>query len=175
MICPFNGITPHIHKSAYIAENATIIGDVRVGVQSSVWPGAVLRGDFSSITIGKYTSIQDNCVIHAEGNISGSFYPEYPAVIGDFCTVGHGAVLHGCTIGDRTLVGAHALVFNNTTIGTGSIIGMGSVVPENKEVPPRSVVVGIPGKVIRKVTEEEWERSKTHAEVYAELAQKYKT
>lgn len=174
MIHSFEGKTPRIHESVYVAKNATIIGNVHIGVHSSVWPGAVLRGDFSSITIGKYTSVQDNCVIHSEGSIFTFSYPDYPAVIGDYCTVGHGAVLHGCTIGDRTLIGAHAVIFNNADIGEGSLIGMGCVVPDHKQIPPRSVVVGVPGRVIREVTHEEWEQSKTHAECYAQLAARYK-
>jgi len=174
MIHSFEGKTPRIHESAYIAKNATIIGNVHIGVHSSVWPGAVLRGDFSSITIGKYTSIQDNCVIHVEGSIFNFSYPEHPAVIKDYCTVGHGAVLHGCTIGDRALIGANAVIFNNAVIGEGSIVGTGCVIPDNKEIPPRSVVVGVPGRIVRDITEKEWEQSKTHAELYAELATKYK-
>jgi carbonic anhydrase/acetyltransferase-like protein (isoleucine patch superfamily) len=173
MIYPFDGKTPRIHKSAFTAQNSTIIGDVDIGAHSSIWPGAVLRADFSSITIGKYTSIQDNCIIHVEGSLSNPA-PESPAVVGDYCTVGHGAILHGCTIGDRSLVGAQAVIFNNATIGEGSIVGMGAVISDNKEIPPRSVVMGVPGRIFRKVTEEEWNISKAHAELYSELASKYK-
>jgi carbonic anhydrase/acetyltransferase-like protein (isoleucine patch superfamily) len=170
MIYPFKGMKPRIHKSACIAKTATIIGNVAIDAHSSVWPGAVLRGDLSSITIGKYTSIQDNCVIHVEGKIFGPSSPEHPAFIGDYCTVGHGAILHGCSICEGVLVGANAVIFNNATIGEGSLVGMGCVVPDNKEIPPRSVVVGIPGKIVRRVTEEEWRKSKSHAELYAALA-----
>jgi carbonic anhydrase/acetyltransferase-like protein (isoleucine patch superfamily) len=173
MIYPFEGKTPRIHKSAFTAQNSTIIGNVDIGAHSSIWPGAVLRADLSSITIGEYTSIQDNCVVHVEGSLSHAS-PETAAFIGNYCTVGHGAVLHGCTIGDRSLVGAHAVIFNNATIGDGSIVGMGAVISDNKEIPPRSVVMGVPGRVVRKVTEEEWNISKAHAELYSELASKYK-
>ena len=173
MIYPFDGKTPHIHPDAYVAQNATVIGDIDIGAHSSIWPGAVLRADLSSITIGEYTSIQDNCVVHVEGSLSHPS-PETAALIGNYCTVGHGAILHGCTIGDRSLVGAQAVIFNNATIGEGSIIGMGAVISDNKEIPPRSVVMGVPGRVVRTVTEEEWNTSKAHAELYSELASKYK-
>ena len=173
MILSFQGKTPRIDKDAYVAQNATVVGDVEIGAFSSIWPGAVLRADLSSITIGKYTSIQDTCVIHVEGSLS-SPSAEYPAVIGDYCTVGHGAVLHGCTLGERVLIGANATVFNSAHIGAGSIIGMGSVIPDNKVIPPRSVVVGVPGRIVRETTPEEWERAKTHAELYSELARIYR-
>ncbi len=174
MIYPFEGKIPHIHDSVYVAENATIVGNVEIGAHSSIWPGAVLRGDFSSITIGNHTSIQDNCVIHVEGSMFNFSYPECPAVIGDYCTVGHGAVLHGCLISDRTLIGANAAIFNNAEIGEGSIVGIGCVISDNKKIPPRSVVVGVPGRIVREVTKEEWERSRTHAEIYSKLAGKYR-
>ncbi|MGC1122408.1 MAG: gamma carbonic anhydrase family protein [Candidatus Methanofastidiosia archaeon] len=173
MILSFEGKTPRIHETAFIAKNATVVGDVAVGAHSSVWPGAVLRGDFSSITIGRYSSIQDNCVIHVEGTFNPADV-KVPAVIGNYCTIGHGAMLHGCTIQDRALVGAMAVIFNNATIGEGSIVGMGSVIPDNKEIAARKVVVGVPGRAVRDITEEEWERSKAHALLYAELAEKYR-
>ncbi len=173
MICPFEGKLPRIDATAYIAKNATIVGDVEIGAHSSVWPGAVLRADLSSITIGKYTSIQDNCVIHVEGSLTHK-PPDYPALISDYVTIGHGAILHGCTIGERVLVGANASIFNNAVIGEGSIIGMGAIIADDKKIPPRSVVIGVPGRVVRQVTEEEWERSKSHAELYSELAKKYR-
>jgi len=174
MIYPFDGITPQIHDTAYVAENATVIGKVKIDTHSSIWPGAVLRADFSSITIGRYSSVQDNCVIHVEGSLDDVESPELPVVIGDYCTIGHGAILHGCSIGNRVLVGSNAVIFNNVIIGDGTIIGMGSVIPDNKKIPPRSVVVGIPGKIVRKLTEEEWDRAKKHAELYAALADRYR-
>jgi carbonic anhydrase/acetyltransferase-like protein (isoleucine patch superfamily) len=173
MLYSFEGNLPRIHETAYIAHNAIIIGDVEIGAHSSVWPGAVLRADFSSITVGNYSSVQDTCVIHVEGSLDNEA-PEYPAVIKDYCTIGHGAVLHGCTIGERVLIGANATIFNNATINEGSIIGMGCVIADNKVIPPRKVVVGVPGRIVRDVTAEEWERSKIHAELYAALADKYK-
>lgn len=174
MIYPFEGKAPEIDQTAYIAKNATIVGDVSIGAHASVWPNAVLRGDFSSITIGTYSSIQDTCVIHVDGSLSDSG-PESPAVINNYCTIGHGALLHGCLLENRVLVGANAVIFNNVVIGEGSIVGMGCVIPDNKEIPPRSVVMGVPGKIVREVTEKEWEQAKAHAELYAELADKYKS
>jgi carbonic anhydrase/acetyltransferase-like protein (isoleucine patch superfamily) len=174
MIYSFDGATPRIDDTAYVALNATVIGKITIDAHSSIWPGAVLRADFSSITIGTYSSVQDNCVIHVEGSLDDMHSPELPAVIGDYCTVGHGAILHGCTLGDRVLVGSNAVIFNGVSIGDGAIIGMGSVVPDNKEIPSKSVVVGVPGKVVRTLTEEEWNRAKLHAELYAALADRYK-
>jgi carbonic anhydrase/acetyltransferase-like protein (isoleucine patch superfamily) len=173
MILSFEGKTPRIDETAFIAKNATVVGEVTIGAHSSVWPGAVLRGDFSSITIGRYTSIQDNCVIHVEGTLNPKDV-KVPTVIGNYCTIGHGAMLHGCKIQDRALVGAMAVIFNNATVGEGSIVGMGSVIPDNKEIAARKVVVGVPGRVVRDVTEDEWERAKAHALLYAELAEKYR-
>jgi carbonic anhydrase/acetyltransferase-like protein (isoleucine patch superfamily) len=174
MIYSFDGVTPNIHDSAFVAKNATVIGKITVGAHSNIWPGAVLRADFSSIVIGKYSSVQDNCVIHVEGSLDDIHAPELPVVIGDYCTVGHGAILHGCTLDDRVLVGSNAVIFNGVSIGEGTIIGMGSVIPDNKEIPSKSVVVGVPGKVVRRLTEEEWQRSRSHAELYAALADRYK-
>lgn len=171
MICSFEGVNPRIHETVYVAKNATVIGNVEIGAHSSIWPGAVIRGDLSSITIGKYTSVQDNCVIHVEGGDDPS--SQHPAVIRDYCTIGHGALLHGCCIKNRVLVGAHAVIFNNATIGEGSIVGMGCLIPENKEIPPHKVVVGVPGRTVRETTEKEWARAKAHAELYADLAEKY--
>lgn len=175
MIYPFDGITPRIHDTAYVAKNASVIGDITLSAHSSIWPGAVLRADFSSITIGKYTSVQDNCVIHVEGSLEEVHAPELPVVIGDYCTIGHGAILHGCALGNRVLVGSNAVIFNGVTVGDGAIIGMGSVIPDNKNIPSKSVVVGVPGKIVRTLTEKEWERAKIHAELYAALADRYKT
>jgi carbonic anhydrase/acetyltransferase-like protein (isoleucine patch superfamily) len=127
----------------WIAPNATIIGRVRLEPDASVWFGAVLRGDNEPITIGERSNVQDLCVLHTD--------PGYPAAIGRDCTIGHRAILHGCTIGDGSLVGMGAIILNGAIIGRGCLIGAGALIPENKVIPDSSLVVGAPGKVIREL------------------------
>ena len=149
MIRSLNGKTPRIHPTAFISEAAYIVGDVEIGENSSVWPGAVLRGDYGSITVGKNTSIQDNCVLHADDYLK----------VGDNVVVTHGAVLHCHKIGNNVLVGINAALLENVEIGDNCIIGAGSVVLSGAVVPEGSVVTGVPGKVrplkgeLRKVIE----------------------
>jgi carbonic anhydrase/acetyltransferase-like protein (isoleucine patch superfamily) len=166
MMLEFAGKKPKIHPSAFVAPNAVIIGDVEVGEHSSVWFGAVLRGDMGRIKVGKFCSVQDNCVLHDEKGGE--------TVLGDYVTVGHGAVVHGGKVGDRCMIGANSSVFNGAVIGEGSTVGTGAVVPVGKKVEPRSVVAGVPAKLLRKAKDEEWEGNRKHAENYAELAAKYK-
>ncbi len=125
----------------WIADNATVLGKVRLGAEASVWFGAVLRGDNEAIDIGPRTNIQDLCVIHTD--------PGFPATVGAGCTIGHRAILHGCTIGDNTLVGMGAIVMNGSTVGSNCVIGAGALIGEGKTIPDNSLVVGMPGKVIR--------------------------
>lgn len=132
-------LQPTIHPTAFIHPDAVIIGDVRIGAQSSVWPGAVLRGDIASITIGERTSIQDNCVIHTT--------PPYPTVVGNDCVVGHIVHLEGCTIGNGVLVGNASMVLHNVHVGDGATIAANAVVLNNTEVPAGSVALGTPAKV----------------------------
>ena len=154
------------HGSAlFIANTATVLGDVTLGEGSSVWFGAVIRGDRDSITIGIDSNIQDNAVVHTS---RGS-----PAWIGDLVSVGHGAILHGCQIGDRVLVGMGAILMNGSVVGEGSLIGAGALVTEGTKIPPNSVVLGIPGKVIRKTTPAEREHIVTNATEYRKLAGGY--
>jgi len=150
MIRSFQGQAPQIAKSAYIDPRAVVIGNVTIGEDSSIWPGAVLRGDYNSIRIGARTSIQDNCVIHIQGE-------EYSASVGDNVTVGHGVILHGCTVESNCLIGMGSILLNGSKIGTGSIVAAGTLIPERMEVPPGSLVMGVPGKVRRAVTEAERE------------------
>ena len=132
---------PRVHPSAYIAPTATIIGDVEIGEGVSIWDGAVLRGDVSYIKIGKNSNIQDNAVIHVD-------YDE-PTIIGENVTVGHMAVVHAAKVGNNVIVGIHAVVLNNAIIGDGSVIGAGAVVTPKTEIPPKSLVLGVPAKVVR--------------------------
>jgi len=144
---PFEGRTPEVDPSAWIAVNATLVGKVRVHADASVWFGAVLRGDIDEIVLGAGSNLQDNVVVHTE---VGS-----PAIVGEGVSVGHGAVVHGCTIEDGCLIGMNATVLTGAVVGRDSLIAAGSVVLEGATIPPRSLVAGIPGKVRRQLTDEE--------------------
>jgi len=154
-----------IGDAAFIAPNATATGDLSVGRGASIWFGSVVRADRDSISIGENSNIQDNAVVH---NSAG-----FPVIIGKNVSVGHGAILHGCGIGDNVLVGMGSIVLNGARIGSGSIIGAGAVVTEGKEIPPDSLVIGVPGKIARETTENEREEIMKNASVYRELAGKY--
>lgn len=165
MIKNLKGIKPNINEDTFIAENASVIGDVNIGEGTSIWYNAVLRGDIENITIGKYSNIQDNSTVHTATNI--------PTKIGDYTVVGHNAVVHGCTIGDNCLIGMGAIILNKAVIGDNCIIGAGAVITEEKIIPPNSLVLGVPGKVVRQVTEEEIKSVNDNAIRYYELYKKY--
>jgi carbonic anhydrase/acetyltransferase-like protein (isoleucine patch superfamily) len=143
LILPFAGISPNIHPTAFVAPTAVVIGNVTVGPHASIWFGAVLRGDDPShrIVVGARTSVQDNCVVHV-GDWAET-------IIGDDVTVGHGAKFESCTIGDRTVVGMNAVILQNAVIGSECVLGANTVILEKTHVPPRSLVVGVPGRVKR--------------------------
>jgi carbonic anhydrase/acetyltransferase-like protein (isoleucine patch superfamily) len=167
-----HGASPDIHPSAWIAPGVHLIGDVHIAEGASVWFGAVLRGDVCSISIGRFSNVQDNTVIHAESARDGE--PCTPTVVGEHVTIGHSCVVHGCVVEDRVLVGMGAIVMNHARIGAESILGARALVSENKSIPPRSLVVGIPGKVVRPVSDEELAFIPYSAQHYWELAQSYK-
>lgn len=148
MIETYKDITPQIDETAFVHDHAVVIGDVTVGARASIWPGVVLRGDQGSIRIGDETSIQDGSIGHATGGLSTT-------TIGARCTVGHKALLHGCTVEDDCLIGMGAILMDNCVIGAQSIIAAGALVPVGREIPPRSLVVGVPGKVVRQLTDED--------------------
>lgn len=155
-----------IDPTAFIAHTATLTGQVAIGADSSVWFGVVIRADTAPVTIGRATSIQDNSVIHVDAG--------KPVVIGDHVTVGHRAIVHGATVESRVLIGMGSIVLNNAVIGEESIIGAGAVVVERARIPPRSLVLGVPGKVVRQVTDKELAYI-THASAsYIEYARFYK-
>ncbi len=168
MIKSFNGKTPKIADTAFISEAAYIVGDVEIGENSSVWPGAVIRGDTGRVSIGKATAIEDNCVVHSgkPGKVD--------TFIGDMVNVGHGAVIHGRKIGNNVLVGINAVILHGVEIGDFCLIGAGCVVSEGMIVPDNSFVVGVPGENKGKVTEKQmnWLRDVPHE--YVELAKQYK-
>ncbi len=167
MIRPYKGIVPTVAPSAYVDPSAQVIGDVVIGERSSIWPNAVLRGDVNYIRIGEESNVQDNSVIHVD---DGGF----PLNMGNRVTVGHSVVLHGCTIEDDALIGIGAIVLNGAKIGKGSVIAAGAVIAEGMEVPPYSMVMGVPGKIRREMTEQERERFRLNAQHYVELCEEYR-
>jgi carbonic anhydrase/acetyltransferase-like protein (isoleucine patch superfamily) len=167
MIRAYRGSLPMIAASAYIDASAQVIGNVTVGERSSIWPNVTARGDVNSIRIGDDSNIQDNSVLHCDAGL-------FPLNIGNRVTVGHLAMLHGCTIEDDCLIGIGAVVLNGAKIGRGSVIAAGAVVPEGAEVPPESMVMGVPAKVKRQLTDEERERFRLNAMHYVEAARIYK-
>ena len=147
-----------IAKDVWIAPNATVVGTVRIRSRVSIWYGAVVRGDAESIEIGERTNIQDGCVLHAD--------PGFPLVIGTGVSVGHNAILHGCTIANDVLVGMGATVMNGARVGAGTLIAANALIPEGADIPPGSLVAGIPGKVRRTLTAHEETAIRTNADIY---------
>jgi len=162
----FAGRTPEVHETAWIAQNASLIGKVRVHADASVWFGAVLRGDIDEIEIGAGSNVQDNAVVHTE---QGS-----PAIVGSGVSVGHGAVVHGCTIEDGCLIGMNATVLTGAVVGRDSLVAAGSVVLEGTVIPPRSLVAGVPGKMRRELTDEEVEGLHGNSSRYVTRAHDYR-
>ncbi len=168
MIKSINGKTPKIHPTAFISEAAYIVGDVEIGEHSSVWPGAVIRGDTGKVVIGKYTAIEDNCVIHS--GIPGNA----DTFIGDYCNIAHGAVVHCKKIGNNVMIGINATILHNAEIGNFCLIGAACLVSQDMKVSDKSFVVGVPGKIKGKVQSKQmfW-LDKVPLE-YAEFARQYK-
>lgn len=165
MQIPLDGHDPVLADSAWLAPSATLVGDVQLADRASVWYGAVLRSDSEPIRVGAGSNVQDNCVIHVDHG--------FPAVLGEGVSVGHGAVLHGCTVEDGCLIGMSATVLNGARIGAGSLVAAGALVLEGTIVPPGSLVAGVPAKVRRELTEDEARHLEANAAVYVELARKH--
>lgn len=163
---PFAGSTPDVHGTAFIAPSATIIGSAILSAGSSAFYGAVVRADTAAISVGAGSNLQDNVVLHAD--------PGFPCTVGAGVSVGHGAVVHGCTVEDDCLIGMGATVLNGARIGAGSLIAAGAVVLEGTVIPPRSLVAGVPGKVRRELTEEEFDGVRANAAHYRTLAQAHR-
>lgn len=161
LIRPFHDCTPEIHPAARLAETAAVIGEVILEENVTVWYGAVLRGDVGPIRIGRGSNIQDNCTVHCAVDV--------PTVVGENVVVGHGAILHSCTVEDGCLVGMGSILLDGCVIGEGSVIAAGALVPPGKSIPPRSLVMGVPGRVVRQVTEEEAAATLANAARYVEL------
>ena len=166
MIISFAGKFPRLDPSVFVAASAYVIGDIEIAAGSSVWFGAVLRGDLNLIRIGEKVSIQDNCVCHVDSTRG-------PLIIGNEVTVGHRAVLHGCQIGNLSLIGMGAVILDDVKIGENCIIGAGSVVAPKTEVPARTLMVGVPAKPAREITEDDMKIIKAGVDEYFNLSRKY--
>lgn len=161
----YDGYSPIVSSSAYVAEGANIIGQTYIEEDASIWFGAVLRGDINKIEIGKMSNVQDNTTIHVSS--------DYPVSIGNYVTIGHNCVIHGCTINDYSLIGMGSIILDGADIGEYSIVGAGSLITSNKKFPPGVLILGSPAKVIRKLTEDEKNKIKKSAQNYVDTAKKY--
>lgn len=159
MLRPYKSILPTVDPSAFIDSSAQVIGDVHVGAESSIWMNCVVRGDVHRIRIGKRTNVQDLALVHVMRDTN-------PTIIGDDVTIGHSAVVHGCTIEDRCLIGMGVILLNGVRVGTGSIVAAGALVPEGMVIPPGSMVMGVPAKVRRPLTPDEDASIKWYADNY---------
>jgi len=146
MLRPYKGTLPRVHPSAFVDQSAQVIGDVQIGEESSVWMNVVMRGDVHWIRMGRRSNVQDGTIVHV---MNGT----HPTTIGDDVTIGHAAIIHGCTLHDRVLIGMGAIVLNGAEVGEDSIVAAGTLLPEGMKVPPRSLVMGSPGKVRRALTD----------------------
>ena len=166
-IYQLDDLQPAIHDSAWVADSAAVMGNVTLSEDSSVWFGVVIRGDTETITVGKGANIQDNSVLHADHGM--------PLVIGENVTVGHQVMLHGCTVGDGSLIGIGAIVLNGAKIGKNSLVGAGALVTEGKEFPDGCMILGSPAKAVRQLTDAQIEGLKMSAQHYIDNARRYKT
>jgi carbonic anhydrase/acetyltransferase-like protein (isoleucine patch superfamily) len=165
---PYRGLLPRVHPTAFIDESAQVIGDVEIGEESSVWMAAVVRGDVNRIRIGRRTNVQDGAVVHVMINT-------HPTTIGDNVTIGHGALVHGCTIDDQCLIGMGSILLNGARVGAGSIVAAGTLLTEGMTVPPKSLVMGSPGKVKRLLTHAEIADIQAYADRYVGYRLEYIT
>lgn len=165
-IRPFAGKRPVIGRGVFLAETSTVIGDVEIGEESSIWYGTVVRGDMMPIRIGARTSVQDNTVVHITGG-------KYGTSIGSDCTIGHGAIIHACTIEDSCLIGMGSIILDGVRIGSGSLVGAGALVTPGTDIPPNSLVLGSPAKVKRELDDKEREQIRYGAAHYVELTRVY--
>ena len=165
-IYELDGIAPRIHESTWVADSAQVMGNVELAAGASIWFGAIVRGDTEEIRVGRNSNIQDGSVLHTDH--------EKPLTIGDDVTVGHKVMLHGCTIGDGSLVGIGAVVLNGAKIGKGCLVGAGSLVTEGKEFPEGSMIMGSPARVVKQLTPEQLGKLRLSAQHYVENAQRFK-
>lgn len=155
-----------VDSTAWLAPGVVVLGDVTIGARATIWFNAVIRGDAESIQIGADSNVQDGCILHAD--------PGYPCVLGDRVTVGHAAIVHGAKVEDDVMIGMRAVIMNGAVIGSGSLVGVGAVVPEGKIIPPNSLVLGVPGKIIRQTTDEDREYIAHAAKHYVAAGVEYR-
>jgi len=168
MLRPFRGQMPRVHPTAYIDQSAQVIGDVEIGAESSVWPAVVIRGDVNRIRIGNRSNVQDGTIVHVMKDT-------HATIVGDNVTIGHGAVIHGCTIENVCLIGMGAILLNGVRVGACSIVAAGTLLVEGASVPPRSLVMGSPGKVKRALNDEEVAEIQQYADRYVSYRLDYQT
>ncbi len=167
LIYRLDGVTPQVSAEVFIADTARVIGRVSLGARASVWFGAVVRGDNEPIVVGENSNVQDGAVLHTD--------PGFPLQIGSGVTIGHQAMLHGCTVGDGSLIGIQAVVLNGARIGRNCLVGAGALVTEGKEFPDGSLIIGSPARAVRELTPEQIARLRANAEIYVERARLYRT
>ena len=165
MLYSLDNVKATIDGECFIAPNAAVIGDVKLAPDTSVWFSAVIRGDTDTLTIGARSNVQDNSVIHTDAGI--------PVEIGEGVTIGHGCIIHGCNIGDNTLIGMGCTILNRASIGKNCIIGAHALVTQGMEIPDNSLVLGVPAKIVRATTEQEIERNKANAQIYVDRGKQY--
>ncbi|HIT34471.1 MAG TPA: gamma carbonic anhydrase family protein [Candidatus Faecousia intestinigallinarum] len=165
MLIPYHSISPELSSGVYIAPNATVIGNAHLGEHASVWFGAVVRADEGRITVGSYSNIQDNCTAHCSA--------EHPLTLGSCVTVGHNAMLHGCTVGDNCLIGMNATILDGAKIGSGCVVGAGALITEGKVFPDNSLILGVPAKAVKPIDEKTVDMIRQNALYYSRLAQEY--
>ncbi len=165
MLYSLDDVKVTVEGECFIAPNAAVIGDVKLAPDTSVWFSAVIRGDTDALTIGARSNVQDNSVIHTDAGI--------PVEIGEGVTIGHGCIIHGCNIGDNTLIGMGCTILNRANIGKNCIIGAHALVTQGMEIPDNSLVLGVPAKIVRATTEQEIERNKVNAQIYVDRGKQY--
>ncbi len=166
MILTFEDKTPVVPESCWVADNATVVGDIVMGEDCTIWYGAVLRADSCSMRLGNRCNVQDNAVFHCDKNS--------PLTLGEGVTVGHSAIVHGSTVGDNVMVGMHATLLNGCVIGENSIIAAGALVKEGQVIPPNSLAVGVPAKVVRQLSPEQIEHNRSAADHYVDYGKRHK-
>lgn len=164
MIRSLDGVSPRVHPTAFVSEFSYVVGDVEIGEGSSVWPGSVVRGDMGKVTLGRNTCVQDNSVVHGDADV----------VIGDNVVIGHRVLCHARRVGDRVLMGNGATVNDGVEIGEDSVVASGTMVVDNMVIPPRSIVMGMPGRIRGQVGERHMELSKSYCDIYIEKTRRYK-
>jgi len=166
VVLSFDGTSPVIDPEAWLAPNASVIGNATIEARASLFYGAVVRADMDRIVLGTGSNLQDNVVVHTDYG--------FPTLIGSGVSVGHGAVVHGCTVENDCLIGMHATVLNGARVGAGSLVAAGTVVLEGTVIPPRSLVAGVPGKVRRQLSDAEYDRVVANAQIYIDLAARHR-